>query len=32
MLRFRQSVAGWYRGRFGVSLDSEREVLALIGS
>ena len=32
MLRFRQSVAGWYRERFGVALDPEREVLALIGS
>ncbi len=32
MLRFRQSVASWYRDRFGVSLDPEREVLALIGS
>ena len=32
MLRFRQSVAGWYRERFNVSLDPEKEVLALIGS
>jgi len=32
MLRFRASAAGWYRERFGVSLDPEREVLALIGS
>lgn len=32
MLRFRQSVAGWYRERFEVNLDPEREVLALIGS
>ena len=32
MLRFRQSVASWYAERFGVSLDPEREVLALIGS
>lgn len=32
MLRFRQSVATWYRERFGVTLDPEREVLALIGS
>ncbi|MBA2451434.1 MAG: LL-diaminopimelate aminotransferase, partial [Chloroflexi bacterium] len=32
MLRFRQSVAGWYRERFGVELDPEREVLGLIGS
>ncbi|MCC6177850.1 MAG: LL-diaminopimelate aminotransferase [Chloroflexi bacterium] len=32
MLRFRQSVAGWYKERFHVDLDPEREVLALIGS
>jgi LL-diaminopimelate aminotransferase len=32
MLRFRQSVAAWYRERMGVELDPEREVLALIGS
>ena len=32
MLRFRQSVAAWYRERFGVELDPEREVLGLIGS
>jgi LL-diaminopimelate aminotransferase len=32
MLRFRQSVARWYLDRFGVSLDPEREALALIGS
>jgi LL-diaminopimelate aminotransferase len=32
MLRFRQSAAGWYRERFGVTLDPETEVLALIGS
>src|SRR5215210_9361254 len=32
MLRFRQSVAAWYGERFGVELDPEREVLALIGS
>jgi LL-diaminopimelate aminotransferase len=32
MLRFRQAVAGWYKDRFGVALDPEREVLALIGS
>ena len=32
MLRFRQSVAGWYKERFDVSLDPEKEVLALIGS
>ena len=29
---FRQAVAGWYARRFGVSLDPDREVLALIGS
>ena len=29
---FRQSVASWYGRRFGVALDPEREVLALIGS
>ena len=32
MLRFRQSVSGWYKERFGVNLDPEKEVLALIGS
>jgi LL-diaminopimelate aminotransferase len=32
MLRFRQSVASWYQERFGVSLDADKEVLALIGS
>ncbi len=32
MLAFRQAVAAWYRRRFGVSLDPEREVLTLIGS
>jgi len=29
---FREAVAEWYRRRFGVRLDPEREVLALIGS
>ena len=29
---FRQAVAGWYRQRFGVTLDPDREVLVLIGS
>ena len=29
---FREAVAEWYKGRFGVSLDPEREVIALIGS
>ncbi|MCC7368869.1 MAG: LL-diaminopimelate aminotransferase [Chloroflexi bacterium] len=32
MLKFRQSVATWYDQRFGVKLDPEKEVLALIGS
>ena len=32
MLKFRQSVARWYQERFGVKLDPEKEVLALIGS
>ncbi len=29
---FRQSVAEWYKGRFGVDLNPEKEVIALIGS
>jgi LL-diaminopimelate aminotransferase len=29
---FRQAVAEWFAGRFGVTLDPQREVLALIGS
>jgi LL-diaminopimelate aminotransferase len=32
LLRFRQAAAGWYRRRFGVTLDPVREVCALIGS
>lgn len=32
MLRFREAAASWVADRFGVSLDPEREVLALIGS
>ncbi len=32
MPAFRQAVARWYGGRFGVALDPETEVLALIGS
>ena len=32
MLRFRQSVAGWYKERFQIDLDPEKEVLGLIGS
>ncbi len=30
--RFREAVATWFRSRFGVELDPDREVLALIGS
>ena len=30
--RFRAAVAAWYRRRFGVQLDPETEVIALIGS
>jgi LL-diaminopimelate aminotransferase len=29
---FRERVAEWFRGRFGVALDPEREVLCVIGS
>ena len=29
---FRQAVSAWYRGRFKVSLDPNREVIALMGS
>jgi LL-diaminopimelate aminotransferase len=29
---FKQAVADWYRSRFGVDLDPEREVLSLMGS
>jgi LL-diaminopimelate aminotransferase len=29
---FRASVAGWYQRRFGVSVDSDREAIALVGS
>ncbi|HEY8476775.1 MAG TPA: LL-diaminopimelate aminotransferase [Chloroflexota bacterium] len=32
MLAFREAVAGWYARRFGVQLDPQTEVLALIGS
>lgn len=28
----RQAIADWYQGRFGVSVDADREVLPLIGS
>ena len=31
-LAFREAVAGWYRRRYGVELDPEIEVMALIGS
>jgi len=29
---FRAGISKWYRGRFGVSIDPEREALALVGS
>ncbi|MFW6195051.1 MAG: LL-diaminopimelate aminotransferase [Chloroflexota bacterium] len=29
---FRQAVADWYRGRFGVTLDPAKEVISLIGA
>ena len=32
MLPFRQAVADWYKVRFGIELDPENEVVALIGS
>jgi LL-diaminopimelate aminotransferase len=32
MEEYRVAVAGWYRKRFGISLDPGREVLALMGS
>ncbi|MDI9632568.1 MAG: LL-diaminopimelate aminotransferase [Methanolinea sp.] len=32
MREFREAVARWYRNRFGVTLDPETEVLALMGS
>ncbi len=32
MLSYRRAVSGWYRQRFGVSLEPETEVLSLIGS
>ncbi|MEA3255183.1 MAG: LL-diaminopimelate aminotransferase [Candidatus Altiarchaeota archaeon] len=32
MPSFREAVAGWYKKRFNVSLDAEKEVLTLIGS
>ncbi len=32
MLSFRQAVAQWFKKRFGVDVDSEKEVVTLIGS
>lgn len=32
MLAYRQEVARWYRERYGVTLDPEKEILGLIGS
>ena len=32
MLEYRAAVADWYKRRFGVELDPDKEVLALIGS
>ncbi len=32
MLEYRQAVADWYLGRFGVSLDPKTEVVSLLGS
>lgn len=32
MLEYRQAVADWYQGRFGVSLDPKTEVVSLLGS
>jgi LL-diaminopimelate aminotransferase apoenzyme (EC 2.6.1.83) len=32
MLTFRQAVADWYKRRFGVELDPQKEVITLIGS
>jgi LL-diaminopimelate aminotransferase len=32
MPKFRKAVSGWMRKRFGVDLDPEREILALVGS
>ncbi len=32
MLEFREAVSKWYKKRFGVSLDPEKEVVSLIGS
>jgi LL-diaminopimelate aminotransferase len=32
LFSFRRAVADWYRSRFGVTLEAEKEVLSLIGS
>jgi LL-diaminopimelate aminotransferase len=32
LMEYRQAVATWYQGRFGVKLDAEKEVVSLIGS
>jgi len=32
LLEFRQAIGGWYKARFGVELDTENEIHALIGS
>lgn len=32
LMEYRQAVATWYRNRFGVKLDPEKEVVSLIGS
>src|SRR5690242_13737106 len=32
MPKFRKAVAGWMKRRFGVEVDPEKEVLALVGS
>ncbi len=32
MKAFREAVSGWYRRRFGIDLDPDREVITLIGS
>jgi LL-diaminopimelate aminotransferase len=32
LLQFRKAIAGWYKSRFGVTLDPDTEVLPLIGA
>jgi LL-diaminopimelate aminotransferase len=32
MIEFRKAVASWYRGRFGVSLNPDNEIISLMGS